>query len=692
MKYQIANELPGRLRVTLAGHVPPADLDALYRVIGQCPDVVKSTVYPRIGSVALTYRATPGARSRVLSHLSGIDAAAIAKAKQGCGLELAPRTHSLLMDLAELVGSFLLRRWFLPKPLATAWAVWSYRKFLFEGLKSLANGRLDVPVLDAAAIGISFLKRDPRTAGTTMLLLNVGETLEEYTRSRSEGALINALLDLPESAQLVEGDTEVQVPANTLKPGQLIAVRTGMPVCVDGVVVRGEAMVNQAALTGEPLAVERMAGDDVFAGTAVEEGEIVIRVGAEPASTKLRSIVSLVEATEQLKSEVQTRREHLADRFVPWNFLLAGLVAATTKSLAKTSAALMVDYSCALRLTSSISVLAAMSQSAHEGMTVKGAKHFEAIAAADTIVFDKTGTLTEATPRVARVLALAPDWTEDEVLRASACLEEHFPHPVARAVVAAAAARGLEHRERHAEVAYIVAHGIASALDGKRIVIGSRHFVMEDEHVEVTPEAEALIDGELEGLSPLCLAQDGKLVGALGIEDPLKAGVPEAIAALRSQGIDHIIMLTGDNERTAARIAAEAGITEYRADLLPEDKHAYVEALVARGQRVIMVGDGVNDAPALSAADVGIAMGTGTAIAQEVADVTLAAGGLDAIVRLHALSRSLMGRLDRSFVAVMGINSALLAAGIAGIIQPQVSALLHNGTTIALAAESARRL
>lgn len=285
-----------------------------------------------------------------------------------------------------------------------------------------------------------------------------------------------------------------------------------------------------------------------------------------------------------------------------------------------------------------------------------------------------------------------PDWTEAEVLRTSACLEEHFPHPVARAVVAAAAARGLEHRERHAEVAYIVAHGIASALDGKRIVIGSRHFVMEDEHVEVAPEAEACIDGELEGLSPLYLAQDGKLVGVLGIEDPLKAGVPEAIAALRSQGIGHIIMLTGDNERTAARIAAEAGITEYRADLLPEDKHAYVEALVARGQRVVMVGDGVNDAPALSAADVGIAMGTGTAIAQEVADVTLAAGGLDAIVRLHALSRSLMGRLDRSFTAVMGINSALLAAGIVGIIRPQTSALLHNGTTIALAAESARRL
>ena len=541
------------------------------------------------------------------------------------------------------MGNHLIRRWLLPPALRAVWAGLHYLGFLRAGLTSLMRHRLDVPVLDATAIGLSFVKRDPKTAASTMFLLDLGEVLEDATRERSEHELIRSLMAIPQNARRLEDGEEVTVPAQSLRAGDLVVARDGMP--------------------------------------AVEEGEIVIRVGAEPASTKLRSIVNLVEASEQLKSEIQTRREHLADRFVPWNFLLAGLVAATTKSLAKTSAALMVDYSCALRLTSSISVLAAMSQSAHEGMAVKGAKHFEAIAAADTIVFDKTGTLTEATPRVARVLALVPDWTEDEVLRTSACLEEHFPHPVARAVVAAAAARGLEHRERHAEVAYIVAHGIASALDGKRIVIGSRHFVMEDEHVEVAPEAEARIDGDLEGLSPLYLAQDGKLVGVLGIEDPLKAGVPEAIAALRSQGIGHIIMLTGDNERTAARIAAEAGITEYRADLLPEDKHAYVEALVARGQRVVMVGDGVNDAPALSAADVGIAMGTGTAIAQEVADVTLAAGGLDAIVRLH-----------RSFTAVMGINSALLAAGIVGIIRPQTSALLHNGTTIALAAESARRL
>ena len=391
------------------------------------------------------------------------------------------------------------------KPLAAVVTAWRYRHFLRAGLRSLASARLDVPVLDAAAIGVSFAKRDPRTAGQTMLLLNVGETLEEYTRSRSEGALIEALLDLPETAQLLDGDEERQVPASELVPGDLIAVRTGMPVCVDGEVVRGTAMVNQAALTGEPLSVERVAGDNVFAGTAVEDGEIVVRVTADAGETKLRSIVSLVEQSEAFKSETQSRMERLADRIVPWNFLLAGIVALATRSLAKTSAALMVDYSCALKLTGSIAVLSAMRQSAQAGFTVKGSKHFEAMARADTIVFDKTGTLTEATPKVACVLAL-DGWNRREVLRLAACLEEHFPHPVARAVVRAAAEKNLKHRERHADVEYIVAHGIASSLDGKRVVIGSEHFVVEDEGVPISAEQAERVARESEGLSPLYLA------------------------------------------------------------------------------------------------------------------------------------------------------------------------------------------
>lgn len=454
-------------------------------------------------------------------------------------------------------------------------------------------------------------------------------------------------------------------------------------MCVDGEVVRGTAMVNQAALTGEPLAVERGVGDNVFSGTAVEDGEIIVRVTADAGETKLRSIVALVEQAESFKSETQSRMEQLADRIVPWNFLLAGAVALTTRSLVKTSAALMVDYSCALKLTGSIAVLAAMSQSAQAGFTVKGSKHFEAMAAADTIVFDKTGTLTEATPNVACVLAL-DGWNRREVLRLAACLEEHFPHPVARAVVRAAAEKNLRHRERHADVEYLVAHGIASSLDGKRVVIGSEHFVVEDEGVSLTEEQKRRVADETEGLSPLYLAVDGELIGVIGIEDPLKAGVREAIADLRMLGFKRVVMLTGDGERTAARIADAAGVTEYRANLLPEDKYAFVERLKAEGSKVVMVGDGVNDAPALSLADVGIAMGQGTAVAKEVADITLTGGHLSALVTLRTLSAGLTARLNASFKEVIAINSALLAAGIGGLITPQTSSLLHNASTVAL--------
>ena len=390
-----------------------------------------------------------------------------------------------------------------------------------------------------------------------------------------------------------------------------------------------------------------------------------------------------MEQAESFKSETQSRMEQLADRIVPWNFLLAGAVALTTRSLVKTSAALMVDYSCALKLTGSIAVLAAMSQSAQAGFTVKGSKHFEAMAAADTIVFDKTGTLTEATPNVACVLAL-DGWNRREVLRLAACLEEHFPHPVARAVVRAAAEKNLRHRERHADVEYLVAHGIASSLDGKRVVIGSEHFVVEDEGVSLTEEQKRRVADETEGLSPLYLAVDGELIGVIGIEDPLKAGVREAIADLRMLGFKRVVMLTGDGERTAARIADAAGVTEYRANLLPEDKYAFVERLKAEGSKVVMVGDGVNDAPALSLADVGIAMGQGTAVAKEVADITLTGGHLSALVTLRTLSAGLTARLNASFKEVIAINSALLAAGIGGLITPQTSSLLHNASTVAL--------
>lgn len=682
MQYTIVSEISGRIRVNLAGIVPDADAEPLRVALEKAPTIESARVYARIGSVALTYNAAdPAARDAALNWLGLVDAAAVDAARADCAGVVAPSTDALLLNIAELVGFHYARRWFLPAPIRAAWTVWSYRKFLAAGLRSLVNGRLDVPVLDAAAVGISFAKGDFLTAGSTMFLLNIGEALEDYTKARSQHELIYSLLAMPETARRIEAGEEVGVPASDLAEGDLIVVRTGMPVCVDGTVERGRAMVNQAALTGEPLAVERVEGDSVFAGTACEDGEIFVRVTSGAGNTKLRSIVSMVEQSEGLKSSVQGRRERLADAIVPWNFLLAGAVALTTRSLVKTSAALMVDYSCALKLTSSISVLAAMSQSARAGFTVKGSRHFEQLAAADTIVFDKTGTLTAATPQLADVLAFA-GWTQEEVLRFSACLEEHFPHPVARAVVHAAEARGLEHRERHAEVEYVVAHGIASSLDGKRVVIGSKHFVMEDEHVDVPASVAEKIDESARGLSTLYLAVNGELVGALLISDPIKSGVAEAIGTLRKLGFEHIVMLTGDNEAAAARIAADAGITEFAANLLPEDKHNYVAHLREQGRRVVMVGDGVNDSPSLSAADVGVAMGNGTAIAREVADVTLNRGDLCSLVALRRLSMELMERMDVTFREVIGFNSTLLALGIAGAIAPQTSSLLHNTSTV----------
>ena len=679
MKFSIIKEIPGRARLRLAGPVPEEDLDALIKLTKEIDGVRRVQLYGRIGQMSVDFEAPK--RTNVLDALCEINAEKIADAKTGYSVQFEPRTHALFMNLAVLIGARYARKWFLPAPIRAMCTVVGFLPFLRAALFELSRPRLTVPVLDASAIGISFVKRDFDTASQTMFLLNVGELLEDYTRTMSENELISSLLDVPDKAQKVVDDTETSVPASELMPGDLVAVRTGMSICIDGVVERGCAMVNQATLTGEPLAVERTVGDDVFAGTVVEDGDVLVRVRANTSQTKLRSIVSLVEAADSLKSEGQSRMENLANKIVPWNFLLAGLVALTTRSLVKTSAALMVDYSCALKLTGSIAVMTAMSNAAKAGVMVKGAKYFEAFAKADTIVFDKTGTLTEAQPKLARVIP-TDGWSEDEVLRFAACLEEHFPHPVARAVVAAAQERGLEHRERHAAVEYIVAHGIASALDGKRAVIGSAHFVFEDEHAHLDPETLSRVETEMEGLSPLFLAVDGEVVGVLGIEDPLKPGVKESIAELRNLGFKHIVMLTGDSERTAARIASEAGIDEFQADLLPEDKFAYVDRIKSEGRCVAMVGDGVNDSPALGRADVGLAMGGGSDIAKEVADIILSDTDLQAVVRLCTMSQGLVSRLNGSYSKVMVTNSALLALGIAGIITPQTSSLLHNASTI----------
>ena len=689
MKYTISKEIPGRLRVKLIGPVPADDMGPLEEVLDECPDIASARVYPRIGEIAVTYAPGSSTRLRVMKWLCDIDSQAIEEARHTHSVSTSVQTRQLLLDIAWLAGTYFMRRWFLPRPLSFAWNLLSFIPYAVMAGRSLGRARLDVPVLDAAAIGMSFVQGDPKTAGETMFLLQLGETMEDYTEARSESALIDALLDVADMASKVEGGTEVQVDVHSLQQGDLIAVRTGMPVPVDGVVESGIAMVNQASLTGEPLAIERTVGDDVFAGTSVEDGEIFVRCKAAPGESRLRSIVSLVKNAEMYQSERQQRREQLAARIVPWNFLLAGIVALTTRSIVRTSAALMVDYSCGLRLTGSIAVLSAMSQSARAGFTVKGSKYFDAVRDADTLIFDKTGTLTEATPRVAKILGF-DGWSQREVLRFAACLEEHFPHPVARAIVNAAIERNLEHRHLHGDVEYLVAHGIASTLGDARAVIGSEHFIVEDEGVTITTRQKNRVAKELEGLSPLYLAVDGSLVGVIGVEDPLKEGVADAVRELRDLGFGHIVMLTGDNERTAARIAEAAGLEEFRANQLPEDKYAFVEELKAQGRRVIMVGDGVNDAPALAQADVGIAMGQGTAVAKEVADITLSDGDLSSIVSLVKLSRALSARMDRSFIQVMGLNTAFMAAGVTGLITPQTSSLLHNATTIALSLDAGR--
>ncbi len=690
MQYTITREIPGRIRVALAGPVPDRDLAPFCACLQSCPDIGSFTVYGRIGSVAITFAAgDETARTRALAYLGSIERADIEAARETNLYTGSLRSRNLLLDIAWLAGTYLVRRCLLPQPVAMVVNVLRFLPFIRAALDSLGRARLDVPVLDASAIAMSLVQGDAKTAGETMFLLNLGETLEEYTAAQSESSLIDALMNMEETANLVRDGQEIRVSARNLVQGDLIAVRTGMPIVVDGVVESGLAMVNQASLTGEPLAIARTVGDDVFAGTSVEDGEILVRVKSDPGQTRLRAIVSLVKNADMYQSARQRRRTELASKIVPWNFLLAGIVALTTRSIVKTSAALMVDYSCGLKLTASIAVLTAMRQAAQAGFTVKGSKFFDAVCDADTIVFDKTGTLTEATPKVAKVLG-SKGWSQREVLRLAACLEEHFPHPVARAVVNAAREQGIEHRERHGEVMYLVAHGIASSLEGMRVVIGSEHFVVEDEGVQITAAQRARIDRELEGLSPLFLGVDGKLVGAIGVEDPLKAGVAHAVEELRELGFTRIIMLTGDNGRTAARVAEAVGLTEFRAEQLPEDKHAFVAQLKAEGRKVMMVGDGVNDAPALALADVGVAMGQGTAIAKEVADITLATGDLFSIAQLVKLSRGLVARMDKGFVQVMGLNSAFLAAGIAGLITPQTSSLLHNATTIGLSLSAGR--
>ena len=694
MRYLIKNELPGRIRFDFQGKIPEHDAVALEELLIALPGVTKTVAYPKAGYLTVTFEETPreslaATRESIVAYLDGLSLDEVKAWEPKDSLALAPRPRHLFHQLATMTVMHYARRFFLPKPILFAFRLWRAIPFWRAALKSLRQGKLDVAVLDGAAILMGFISGSS-AAGSSMFLLNVGGVLEDYTQRRSESSLVQSLLDIPTNARLVQGDMEFEVPISELKPGDVVVARFGDAVPVDGEVVSGEAAINQSSLTGEPIAIVRKKGDSVYAGTAVEEGEITIRITGDPQDSKIRSIVTTVEQSEALKSSDQKRVESMADSLVPWSFLLAGIVALTTRNLTKTTAALMVDYSCALKLSGSIAVMAAQRESAKRGFTVKGSRYFDHMAEADTIVFDKTGTLTQAAPAVCCVNTY-DGYDETEVLRLAACLEEHFPHPVARAVVNKAMEEGIEHRERHAEVEYIVAHGIASSLDGKRCVIGSEHFVLEDEGVEISADELERIHAKANGTSPLYLAVDGILRGVVFIEDPMKPKVAQVIAELREQGFKHVIMLTGDNESTAKIIAKEAGITEFVAEMLPEDKHEYIKRLQEQGRRVCMVGDGVNDSPALSAAHVSVAMSGGSAVAREAADITLVSNDLEALVELRKISTILMSRMSKGYGFAIGFNSLLMALGIGGIITPQLSSALHNGSTVMLSAWEARK-
>lgn len=690
MRYRIKHEIPGRIRFDLLGKIPESDAVALEETFLGCAEVTKCVAYPKVGGLAVTYTGADmvAARNAVIDKLATLTLAEVKEWKPANSWALAPKPRQLYAQLARMTVMHYGRRWLLPRPLRQLSRLRRAIPFWREGWHSLRNRRLDVPVLDAAAIGIGFLQGGG-SAGSTMFLLNVGEAMEDFTQRRSEASLAQSLLDIPTTARIERDGEEFEVDLSRIHQGDTVIARLGDPIPVDGEVVSGTAGVNQSSLTGESVAVIRTVGDTVYAGTAVEEGEIRIRVTGDPSTSKVRSIVSMMEQSETLKSASQKRIENMADKLVPWNFLLAGIVALTTRDITKVASTLMVDYSCALRLSGSIAVMAAQRESARRGFMVKGSRYFSHMSEADVIVFDKTGTLTAAQPTVVHVQPY-DGYTRDEALRLAACLEEHFPHPVARAVVNKALEEGLEHREQHAAVEYIVAHGIVSSLDGKRVVIGSEHFVIEDEGVAISAEELEHVHAQAHGTSPLFLAVDGILRGVIYIDDPLKPGIPEVIQELRAEGFKRIIMLTGDNHRTAERIAREAGIDEYRSDLLPEDKYALVNELQAQGYRVAMVGDGVNDSPALAAAHVSIAMSGGSAVAREAADISLVSDDLSAIVELRRLSRVLEKRMSQGYRFIVGFNSALLALGIAGILPPQAASLLHNGSTVALSAANAR--
>lgn len=694
MHYKIVRDDPGRLRLRYGRDAFTAEegygmADALLRICGV--DEVRTT--PANGGVLVMYdEHETGCRANILSVLGTFDRFSLPSGKGTDEQRKSEIDMKFQRDAIKLVCNHLLRRFLVPAPLRYALAVGRSRKFISAGLKHLGRGELTVEVLDATAITASLLQGSYNSAGMVMMLLKFSDLLEEYTHARSRIALEQSLVLNMDDAWLVTDSGDVLVPMAQVREGDMIRVRTGAMIPVDGTVIEGEAAINESSMTGESQLAIKDADSTVFAGTVLEEGSIVIKVRNVGSDTRISRIVNLVDNSEKLKAGVQSKAERMADAIVPFSFLAFFGVLLGTRNMTKAMSVLMVDYSCAIKLSTPVAVMSAMREAANHGMVVKGGRYLEVMAEADTIVFDKTGTLTTATPKVEKVIPLG-DMPESEVLRLSACLEEHFPHSMARAVVNAARERGITHDdEQHSEVKYIVAHGIASSVEGKDVVLGSGHYVFEDEGVSAPDNLREHIAEEAPGCSVIFLAVSKQLMGAICITDPLREEAVEAVSNLREAGFKNIVMLTGDAENAARTVARKLGITDYRSQVLPEDKANIVAEYKRRGHTVIMVGDGVNDSPALAVADASIAMVDASDIAREVADITLLHSSLDSILTLRAISKGLMSRINRNYRFIVGFNSALLVGGVAGLLQPTVSALLHNSSTMLITAGNMRPL
>lgn len=686
MKFYIRHEAKGRMRIHVeCNRMSCAEADVLATMLAEHASVKNAKVYERTADITVEYT---GKRGDMLSFLQSIP---LSQVKQEAEEQKnSPRALNAVYQekLTFRVLRRFLSKMFLPMAVRTVITMIKSIRYLWEGIVCLAKGRLEVPVLDAVAIGVSLLRGDPATAGSIMFLLGIGELLEEWTHKKSVADLAQSMALQVDKVWLLEDGQEILVDATRIREKDPVVVHMGNVVPFDGTVVAGEAMLNQASLTGESMPVRKIEGASVYAGTTVEEGEITLSVREVGGGSHYEQIMAMIEASEKLKSSSESKAEHIADKLVPYTLGATVLTYLLTRNVTKALSVLMVDFCCALKLAMPISVLSAIRESNQHHISVKGGKFLEAVAEADTIVFDKTGTLTKAQPRVTDVISFDPERNGDELLRIAACLEEHFPHSMAKAVVNAAIEKHLDHEEMHSKVEYIVAHGIATTIGQARVIIGSYHFVFEDEECKVPEDYEAQFAALPDDCSLLYLAIDHKLAGVICIADPLRENTKDVIRSLKELGISKIVMMTGDSYKTAESIAAEVGVDEFYAEVLPEDKASFIEDEKAKGRTVVMVGDGINDSPALSAADVGIAVSDGAQIAREIADIILMRDDISYLVTLKQISDGLQKRIHWNYKNIVGFNSGLIVLGILGILQPTTSALLHNTSTLLIGLHS----